>query len=103
MSKTLKHIYTKLNENTVINFWSADILTLIDTYFDAGKITQKPVKAVDGLKETYTTVFKDQASFDEFLDEGASNANLNSLQTFCDENEVKYSIEVDGVVGEANG
>ena len=51
MSKTLKHIYTKLNENTVINFWSADILTLIDTYFDAGKITQKPVKAVDGLKE----------------------------------------------------
>jgi len=93
MSKTLKHIYTKSNESTVINFWGDEILLLIDTYFDVGKITQKPVKTVDGLKETYTTVFKDQASFDEFVDEAAAVDNLNSLQTFCDENNVTYSIE----------
>ena len=58
MSKTLKHIYTKPNESIAISFWGDEILLLINTYFDAGKITQKPVKTIDGLKETYTTVFK---------------------------------------------
>jgi len=29
-------------------------------------LSQKPVKVVDGLTETYTTIFKDEASYDEF-------------------------------------
>ena len=93
MSKSLKHIYTKPNESIAFSFWGDEILLLIDTYFDAGKITQKPVKAVDGLKETYTTVFKDQASFDEFKVEEAATSNLNSLETFCAENSVTCDIE----------
>ena len=48
MSYTLKHIYIKPNAELNVNFWSGDILNLIDTYFDAGKITQKPVKTTDG-------------------------------------------------------
>ena len=66
MSYTLKNIYTKPNAETSIDFWTNDLLTLIDTYFDAGKITQKPTKTVDGLTETWTAVFKDKESFDEF-------------------------------------
>ena len=67
MSYTLKHTYTKPNADVNIGFWNSDILTLIDTYFDAGKITQKPVKSEDGLKEIYTTIFKDETSFNEFI------------------------------------
>ena len=51
MSYTLKNIYKKPADNPdlEINFWGSDILNLIDTFFDAGKITQKPVKSNDGL------------------------------------------------------
>ena len=44
MSYILKTVYTKTNAETEINFWDGDpIENLIDTYFDAGKIEQKPV------------------------------------------------------------
>ena len=93
MSYTLKHIYTKPNADVTIGFWNTDILNLIDTYFDAGKITQKPVKSEDGLKETYTTIFKDETSFNEFIAESVSISNKNALDTFCDNNNVICDIE----------
>ena len=93
MSYTLKHTYTKPNADVTIGFWNSDILTLIDTYFDAGKITQKPVKSEDGLKEIYTTIFKDEASFNEFIAESVSVSNKNALDTFCDNNGVTCLIE----------
>ena len=54
MSYILITVYTKTNAETEINFWDGDpIENLIDTYFDAGKIEQIPVKVVDGLTETW--------------------------------------------------
>ena len=92
MSYTLKNIYTKPNAETSIDFWTNDVLTLIDTYFDAGKITQKPVKVVDGLTETYTTIFKDRASYDEFTAESACTSNLTNMSTYCTDNGIIFNM-----------
>lgn len=93
MSYTLTNRYTKPNDSVEINFWSNDILTLIDSYFDQGKITQKPVKTVDGLNETWTTIFNNQDSYNQFKQEPANLQNGNDLKNFCNENLVSYSLE----------
>ena len=92
MSYTLKNIYTKPNAETSIDFWTNDVLTLIDTYFDAGKITQKPTKSVDSLTETWTAVFKDKVSFDEFSNESASKSNLTNMSTYCTDNGIIFNM-----------
>ena len=92
MSYTLKNIYTKPNAETSIDFWTNDVLTLIDTYFDAWKITQKPTKSVDGLTETWTAVFKDKVSFDEFSNESASKSNLTNMSTYCTDNGIIFNM-----------
>ena len=93
MSYTLKHIYIKPNADIDVNFWNDDILNLIDTYFDAGKITQKPVKTTDGSTDTFTTIFKDKASFDEFIQKSESTSNKITLELWCAENGVICSNE----------
>ena len=93
MSYILKTVYTKPNAETEINFWDGDpIENLIDTYFDAGKITQKPVIVVDGLTETWTAVFKDKVSFDEFSNESASKSNLTNMSTYCTDNGIIFNM-----------
>ena len=92
MSYTFKNVYTKPNAETSIDFWTNDVLTLIDTYFDAGKITQKPTKSVDGLTETWTAVFKDKVSFDEFSNESASKSNLTNMSTYCTDNGIIFNM-----------
>ena len=59
--------FTKSDASTP-SYFDSDINSQIETYFASGKITQKPVKEVssDGLVETYTSIFKDQTSIDEF-------------------------------------
>ena len=59
--------FTKSDESTE-SYSNDAINSQIEKYFDSGKITQKPVKEVssDGLVETYTSIFKDQTSIDEF-------------------------------------
>jgi len=95
MSYILKTVYTKPNAETEINFWDGTpIMSLIDTYFDAGKITQKPVKVVDGLTETYTTIFKDEESFNEFSTDGGVDAtNCDTREKYCADNSISWSIE----------
>ena len=105
MSYTLKNIYTKPNAETEINFWDGDpIENLIDTYFDAGKIEQKPVKVVDGLIETYTTIFKDEASYDEFrLEQDTILANETKRDKYCSDNSISWSVtDGDGVAIEGD-
>ena len=92
MSYTFKNVYTKPNAETSIDFWTNDVLTLIDTYFDAGKITQKPTKSVDGLTETWTAVFKDKVSFDEISNESASKSNLTNMSTYCTDNGIIFNM-----------
>jgi len=95
MSYTFKNVYTKPNAETNIDFWTSDILTLIDTYFDAGKITQKPTKTVDGLTETWTAVFKDKESFDEFSSESACESNLTNMSSYCNEKKISFNMVED--------
>ena len=105
MSYILKTVYTKTNAETEINFWDGDpIENLIDTYFDAGKITQKPVKVVDGLIETYTTIFKDEASYDEFrLEQDTILANETKRDKYCSDNTISWSVtDGDGVAIEGD-
>ena len=93
MSYTFRNVYQKPNEGVEINFWNNDILALIDSYFDQGKITQKPVKTVDGLVETWTTIFADKAAYVEFKNESVNAQNGQNLINFCDDNLVSYSLE----------
>jgi hypothetical protein len=93
MSYTFTNRYTKPNDSVEINFWSNDILTLIDSYFDQGKITQKPVKTVDGLTETWTTIFNNQDSYNEFMQEPVNQQNCKDQIDFCNGNLVSYSLE----------
>ena len=96
MSYIFKQVYTKPNAETNINFWDGtNIVGLVDTFFDAGKITQKPTKSVEGLIETWTTIFKDRASYDEFTAESACTSNLNKLETYCDENGISWNLVED--------
>ena len=92
MSYTLKNIYTKPNAETSIDFWTNDVLTLIDTYFDACNITKKPTKSLVGLTETWTAVFKDKVSFDEFSNESASKSNLTNMSTYCTDNGIIFNM-----------
>jgi len=93
MSYTFRNIYQKPNEGVEINFWNNDILALIDSYFDQGKILQKPVKTVSGLTETYTTVFKDETSYFEFKNETATSSHVENRLNFCNDNLVSWSME----------
>jgi hypothetical protein len=95
MSYTVKTVYTKPNAETEIDFWDGTpIMSLIDDYFDAGKITQKPVKVVDGLTETYTTIFKDEESFNEFSnDSDIDETNKVARENYCTDNSISCSIE----------
>ena len=95
MSYKVKAVYTKPNAEVSLHTPPAGLTTLINNMFDAGKITQKPVKVVDGLTETYTTIFKDRASYDEFTAESACTSNLNKMETYCDENGISWNLVED--------
>ena len=93
MSYTSKVIYTRPSDEVSLFTPSAEFTTLIDTYFNAGKITQKPVLVEDGLTSTYTTVFKDLDSFNEFKTEQVHKDNYATRATHCANNSISYSLE----------
>lgn len=95
MSYTTKVIYTRPNAGVSLHTPSTDFTNLINSYFDSGKIEQKPVLEEDGLTSTYTMVFKDLASFDEFKDEPTQLENFHYRQTYCNDNSISYSLETD--------
>ncbi|BCU95212.1 MAG: hypothetical protein CM15mV8_0560 [Caudoviricetes sp.] len=76
MSYTHKVIYTKPNAEILIEH--AEFTNLIDSYFNAGKIIQKPTKTVDGLTTTFTTIFNTQEGKVAFSQEEATIANTNA-------------------------
>ena len=93
MSYTSKVIYTRPSAEVSLFTPSAEFTTLIDTYFNAGKITQKPVLVEDGLTSTYTTVFKDLDSFNDFKTEQVHKDNYATRATHCANNSISYSLE----------
>ena len=53
MSYKVRSKYTKPNAEVSLHTPPAGLTTLINTMFDSGKITQKPVETIDGLNFTY--------------------------------------------------
>lgn len=93
MSYTSKVIYTKPNAEVSLFTPAAEFTTLLDTYFNAGKITQKPVLVEDGLTSTYTTVFRDLDAFNEFKTEQVHKDNFAARADYCTTNSISYSLE----------
>ena len=91
MSYVVKQIYTKPSAETNINFWDGtNIVGLVDTFFDAGKITQKPTKSVEGLIETWTTIFKDFDSYVEFINGEMNQENRVKKEKYCNDNGISF-------------
>ena len=91
MSYVVKQIYTKPSAETNINFWDGtNIVGLVDTFFDAGKITQKPTKSVEGLTETWTTIFKDYDSYIELAHGAMNQENIGTREKYCSDNNILF-------------
>ena len=81
--------FTKKDSSTR-SYTNSDIDSKIESYFKDGKITQKPVKKVDGLVETYTTIFKDTESLNKFR----KNFHLEEdREKWLKDNNVSFEIE----------
>ena len=93
MSYKVRTIYTKPSADVSLHTPSAEYTALIDTFFNAGKITQKPVESVDGLTHTYTMIFNNETSSDEFRAESVANDNFTVRANHCNSNSISYSIE----------
>ena len=91
MSYIFKQVYTKPNAETNINFWDGtNIVNLIDTFFDAGKITQKPTKSVEGLTETWTSIFKDYDSYIGLAHGAMNQENIGTREKYCSDNNILF-------------
>ena len=95
MSYKVRTIYTKPNAEVSLHTPSTEYTALIDTYFNAGKITEKPVESIDGLTHTYTMIFNNETSSDEFRAESVAGDNFIARESHCDSNSISYSIERD--------
>ncbi len=93
MSYKVRTIYTKPNAEVSLHTPPADYTNLINTYFEAGRITQKPVESIDGLTHTYSVIFNSESDFKEFCTNSAASENHNIRQTHCNENSISYSVE----------
>ena len=93
MSYKVRTIYTKPNAEVSLHTPSTEYTALIDTYFNAGKITEKPVESIDGLTHTYTMIFNNEASCDEFKAESVAAGNFTIRENHCNSNSISYSIE----------
>lgn len=81
--------FTKKDSSTG-SYANSDIDSKIESYFKDGKIIQKPVKKVDGLVETYTTIFKDTESLNKFR----KNFHLEEdREKWLKDNNVSFEIE----------
>ena len=95
MSYKVRTIYTKPSAEVSLHTPSAEYTALIDTFFNAGKITQKPVESIDGLTHTYTMIFNNETSSDEFRAESVAGDNFIARESHCDSDSISYSIERD--------
>ena len=93
MSYTHKVIYTKPNAEIADREPAAEFTNLIDSYFNAGKIIQKPTKTEDGLTTTFTTIFNTQEDKIAFSQEEVVIANNNAREQHCEDNLISYSLE----------
>jgi len=85
--------YTKPNAEVSLHTAPAGLFDLVDTMFNEGKITQKPVRTTDGLNETFEIVFANEAAFDEWNNNDVVKDNYAARLEHCNANSISYSIE----------
>jgi len=95
MSYTVRTIYTKPNVDVSLHTPPTEYTNQINSFFDAGKIIQKPTESIDGLTHIYTMIFDNETSFNEFKSTSASISNYTMRNNHCDSNSISYSIEQD--------
>ena len=93
MSYKVRVNYTKPSAEVSLHTPSAGYTNLINTMFDAGKITQKPVETIDGLNYTYEMIFANEEAFNEFLESEFTTENYNTRESHCSSNSISYSVE----------
>jgi len=95
MSYKVRAIYSKPNAEVSLHTPPEGLIDLINTMFDAGKITQKPVRTIDGLTETFEIIFADKAAFDEWNNNVLVTDNYAARLEHCNANSISYSIEAE--------
>lgn len=95
MSYAVKIIYTKPNAEVSLHTPPVGLLDLVNTMFDEGKITQKPVRTIDGLNETFEIIFADKTAFDEWRDNDLVKDNYAARLEHCNANSISFSIEAE--------
>ena len=93
MSYKVRSQYTKPNAEVSLHTPPVGYTNLINTMFDAGKITQKPVETIDGLNYTYELIFVNEEAFNEFLESEFTTENYNTRESHCSSNSISYSVE----------
>jgi len=93
MSYKVRARYTKPNAEVSLHTPPVGYTNLINTMFDSGKITQKPVETIDGLNYTYEMIFANEESFTEFSTQDVSTENSNTRESHCSSNSISYSVE----------
>ena len=93
MSYKVRARYTKPNAEVSLHTPPVGYTNLINTMFDAGKITQKPVETIDGLNYTYELIFVNEEAFNEFLESEFTTENYNTRESHCSSNSISYSVE----------
>lgn len=95
MSYKTKVIYTKPSAEVSNHTPAAEFTNLIDTYFNSGKILEKPVKSEDGLTTTWTTVWENEDAVNEFSEEDLTVENSENREAHCTNHLISYSMEQD--------
>ncbi len=93
MSYKVKVKYTKPSADVSLHTPPTAYINLINTMFDDGKITQKPVETIDGLNYTYEIIFVNEAAYVEFTDNEVANINYNTRADHCTTHSISYSVE----------
>lgn len=93
MSYKVRTKYTKPNAEVSLHTPPADYTNLINSYFEAGRITQKPVETIDGLNYTYEIIFAKESDFKDFCLNPAASENFTIRQNHCNSNSISYSLE----------
>ena len=93
MSYKFRAIYTKPSNEVSLHTPPAGLYDLVDTMFNEGKITQKPIRTTDGLNETFEIVFADESAYNEWKGSAVVHENKTTRSEHCNANSISYSIE----------
>ena len=94
MAVTVVTTFVKADASTE-NYVNADVVNLVGQYEQAEKITYRHTStSADGLTETRTRVYANQAAYDEFINEDVIVQNKARRNKWLQENNVRMRREI---------